>query len=29
MSDVRTAELGVGVDRPEDVPVVEALLRSR
>ena len=26
---VRTAELGVGVDRPEDVPVVEALLRSR
>ena len=26
---VRTAELGVGVDRPEDVPVVEALLRRR
>ena len=26
---VRTAELGVGVDRPEDVPVVEALLRAR
>lgn len=26
---VRTAELGVGVDRPEDVPVVEALLRER
>ena len=26
---VRTAELGVGVDRPEDVPAVEALLRAR
>ena len=26
---VRTAELGVGVDRPEDVPTVEALMRER
>jgi len=26
---VRTNELGVGVDRPEDVPVVEALIRER
>jgi 3-deoxy-manno-octulosonate cytidylyltransferase (CMP-KDO synthetase) len=26
---VRTAELGVGVDRPEDVPAVEALLRGK
>ena len=26
---VRAAELGVGVDRPEDVPVVEAIMRER
>lgn len=26
---VRTRELGIGVDRPEDVPVVEALIRER
>ena len=26
---VETDELGIGVDRPEDVPVVEALLRER
>ena len=26
---VETDELGIGVDRPEDVPVVEALLRTR